>query len=259
MNANFEKLFAGRRPLSLRALRLPPALKVLVLAPHPDDFDAIGITMRLLKENGNAIYLGVAHTGSGVQDSYCSPPTRETTAAIREQEQRRSCRFFGLPEGRLTFLHFEEDEDQQPTASQKNLEHLRAYVLSIQPDLVLMPHGNDTNTGHQKMYGMFRQIASQADRPLAVFLNRDPKTIEMRIDLYSEFGENEAKWKAELLRYHDSQQQRNLNTRGHGFDQRILSVNRQIPREISVDSEYAEAFELELYGPGSETSNRRAF
>ncbi len=252
MNAKFEELFGGLRPVSMRALRLSASLKVLVLGPHPDDFDAIGVTMRLLKENGNPIHVGVAHTGSGVQDSYCSPPTLETKAAIREQEQRQSCRYFGLPEERLTFLRFYEDDEQQPIASQENLGRLRAYLLSVQPDLVFLPHGNDTNAGHQRMCRMFRRIASQRDQPLAAFLNRDPKTIGMRIDLYTEFGDDEAHWKAKLLRFHQSQQQRNLNTRGHGFDQRILSVNRQIAREISIDSQYAEGFELELYGAQSE-------
>jgi hypothetical protein len=95
---------------------------------------------------------------------------------------------------------------------------------------------------------MFRQIASGVDRPAAALLNRDPKTITMRIDVYTEFGEDEAKWKARMLRFHDSQQRRNLDTRGRGFHERILNTNRQIAREISCRSEYAEAFELELYG-----------
>jgi hypothetical protein len=198
--------------------------------------------------------VGVAHTGSGVQDSYCSPPTLEVKAAIREMEQRRSCRFFGLPDASLAFLHLEEDATVQPIASPKNLRLLRDFVLPHRPDIVFMPHGHDTNAGHQRMYYMFQQVALEAGYPLAALLNRDPKTISMRMDLYTAFEQEEAAWKAKLLRCHDSQQQRNLNTRGYGFDERILKVNRQIARELELSDEasfgaaFAEAFELELYG-----------
>jgi LmbE family N-acetylglucosaminyl deacetylase len=219
-----------------------------MLAPHPDDFDAIGVTMRFFKASGNRIDLGVVRSGSGVEDSYCSPPTLESKAALREQEQRRSCQFFGLPDANLTVLRLEEDDEGQPLDSPQNLRCLRAFILSKRPDILFLPHGRDTNIGHQRMYAMFRRFAGEIDYPLAAWLNRDPKTIAMRIDLYTAFGKDEAEWKAKLLRFHDSQHQRNLNTRGHGLDDRILNVNRQIAGEICADAEYAEAFELELYG-----------
>jgi len=38
----------------------------------------------------------------------------------------------------------------------------------------------------------------------------------MRCDAYLEYGEESAEWKGELLRFHRSQHQRNLNQRGHG-------------------------------------------
>ena len=95
---------------------------------------------------------------------------------------------------------------------------------------------------------MFRHIALQAEQPLAALMNRDNKTIKMRMDLYKSFGKEEAQWKAELLRCHDSQHQRNLNTRGYGFDKRILGENQRIAEELSLNAEYAEVFEVEFYG-----------
>ena len=65
----------------------------------------------------------------------------------------------------------------------------------------------------------------------------------MRYDFYTAFGPEEADWKATLLRFHQSQHQRNLNTRGKGFDERILEVNRQTADECPGDQEFAEAFE----------------
>ena len=73
-------------------------------------------------------------------------------------------------------------------------------------------------------------------------LVRDPKTLEMRLDLATAFGPEEATWKAELLRCDRSQHERNLRTRGTGFDERILATNREIGREIGL--EFAEGFEV---------------
>jgi LmbE family N-acetylglucosaminyl deacetylase len=248
MNRSLASLFPETRPLSLRSIHFPSDIRLLFIGPHPDDFDAVGVTMRLLQANGNSIDVGVVRTSSGVQDSYCSPATIELKAAIREQEQRRSCRFFGLSDTSLAFLRLEEDAEAHPAMTQPNIDCLQDFVRSKQPDIVLMPHGNDTNTGHQRLYAMVKRVICETGCPLTAFLNRDPKTIDMRIDLYTEFGEEDARWKAQLLRFHDSQHQRNLNTRNHGFDDRILSVNRQIAQEIRTGAKYAEAFELELFG-----------
>jgi LmbE family N-acetylglucosaminyl deacetylase len=39
---------------------MPPTLNLVVLAPHPDDFDAIGATMKYFHGNGNRIDVAVA-------------------------------------------------------------------------------------------------------------------------------------------------------------------------------------------------------
>jgi hypothetical protein len=72
----------------------------------------------------------------------------------------------------------------------------------------------------------------------------------MRCDVYTPFGEDLAAWKGELLRFHRSQHQRNLNRRGAGFDERILAVDRQNAAICSADAPYAEAFEVECFGDG---------
>jgi LmbE family N-acetylglucosaminyl deacetylase len=246
--------FAGGNqssPIPLQAFTFSRTLSLLVLAPHPDDFDAIGATMRYFWENGNPLHVAVATSGaSGVEDRFCSPPTVEAKAELREKEQRASCRFFGLPEAHLAFLHLEEDEAGHPLQCEANVERVRRHVLSKRPALVFLPHGHDTNPGHQRIYEMFRPVAREADYPLVAFLNRDPKTIRMRCDVYHGFGEKAAGWKGELLRFHQSQHQRNLNQRRYGFDERILRMNQQDAEACSVGAPYAEIFELEFYGAG---------
>ena len=88
MNAQLADILRMKRPLSIRSVDFPSELKVLALGPHPDDFDAIGVTMRFFKNNGNRIHVGVIRTSSGVEDSYVSPATPEIKAALRDEEQR---------------------------------------------------------------------------------------------------------------------------------------------------------------------------
>jgi len=221
---------------------------VLVLAPHPDDFDEIGVTLSCLRDNGNPIYVDVlSSSASGVEDSFCTPPTLERKAAVRENEQRESCRFFGLPESHLTFLRLPEDAEGHLLDSQEAVEQVRRRVAGVKPDLAFLPHGNDSNLGHQRAYSMFRKAACEAGYPITALLAKDPKTIGMRRDLYTVFGSEQAEWKAELLRFHQSQHQRNLNTRGYGFDERILRVNRDTARELSRDDMFAEVFEIQQW------------
>jgi len=246
MPSKFEPFLDKTRPLFLRSLPLAPTLRAVVLAPHPDDFDAIGITMRTLQENGNRIDVAVLTSGaSGVEDDFAPQLTNQGKAALREQEQAASCQFFGLPPERLTFLRLAEDAEGHLEVSEQNLRRLRAYWDTHLPDLVFLPHGNDTNAGHRRTYRLFRRLKEAEPRSVIALLNRDPKTIEMRQDVYSVFGEEEALWKGTLLRFHQTQHARNLRMRQHGFDERILRVNRQAARELGGAAAYAEVFELE--------------
>jgi len=240
-----------QRPLFFDTLRIDKAFVVAYLAPHPDDFDAVGMTMRRFRENGNRIELAVATSGaSGVEDAFVAEPSTATKALIREREQLESCGFFGLPREQVSFLRLEEDETGHPLVSSANATRITQFLTAKRPDIVLMPHGNDTNEGHRRIYTMFSEAARDLRLSVLLLLNRDPKTISMKNDLYTVFGEPDARWKAELLRFHQSQHQRNLNTRKIGFDRRILSVNRESALALNGRAEYAEAFEIALFQHG---------
>lgn len=244
----FQPFHSAQRPLLFDATAFSAELRVLVLAPHPDDFDVIGVTMRRFRENGNRIDVAVLTSGaSGVEDGFQPNLTNASKAAIREAEQRASCQFFGLPQDRLTFLRLQEDAEGHLEASEPNLERLRAFWLAHPADVVFLPHRNDTNAAHRRTDALFRQVVVAHPRPLAALFNRDPKTLAMRDDVMTLFAEAEAEWKGRLLRFHQTQHQRNLRTRGHGIDERILRVNRQTAARLKVPAEYAESFELELF------------
>jgi LmbE family N-acetylglucosaminyl deacetylase len=239
---------ADMRPLNLRELALPSPLTLVVLAPHPDDFDAIGVTLRFFHQRGDTIHLAVLTTGaSGVEDGFADAVTDEQKAVLREQEQRASCAFFGLPAERLTFMRLTPDEKGNPRLDDANQRRIRDYLVPLQPDLVFMPHGNDSNVTHQRTYALFRAVALAEQLKTCAILNQDAKTIAIRTDLYTPFDDEAAAWKAELLRLHRSQHQRNLNTRGHGFDERVLAINRTSAHELNDAIDYAEVFEIERF------------
>jgi LmbE family N-acetylglucosaminyl deacetylase len=235
------------RPFSIADLPVFAPLRILVLAPHPDDFDAIGVTIRHLHRQGHRISVAVVSgSWSGVLPGFAPGADRAALCARREAEQIASVRFFGLPEGRLQFLRLREEDPGDPVEDPTAEAAILDCLSGVSPDWVFLPHGNDTNAGHQRVYRMFHRIAEGRGRPLAAFLICDPKTLRFRKDAYMSFGETDAAWKSELLRCHLSQDHRNRTTRGIGFDERILGVNRALAAEQGSDAPYLEAFELLL-------------
>jgi len=249
MQAHPLDALLSQRPLLLSGLALPAPLTIAVLAPHPDDFDAIAVSLRHLQAQGHSIHVAVLTAGAnGVEDGWNGAQGPERKAAIREAEQRASCGFFGLPMDRLVFLRLWEGGGE-PARDEADYRKLRSYLRSMRPDMVFLPHGNDSNKTHRRTYETFASIVAADKLRVHACLNLDAKTVSMRADLYMYFGEEEAAWKAKLLRFHRSQQERNLKTRGHGFDQRVLEVNRGSAAKAGGPLPYAEVFELRSF-PG---------
>jgi len=246
-----KTLRAGNHPAPIDSIGLSPALRLLVLAPHPDDFDAIAVTLRYFQARGNDIHLAVLSGGSkGVLDSYADPPTWEQKARVREQEQLDSCAFFGLPPARTSFLRLPEAADGELAHNLSNASRVRTQIRETSPDVLFLPCGNDSNTGHRRCYDMARAAALALGRPLLALYNKDAKTLSFQPDLYTGFDESQADWKRTLLRFHGSQQARNIKLRNHGFDDRILRFNRELAQALGREAPYAEAFRFELFLPG---------
>jgi LmbE family N-acetylglucosaminyl deacetylase len=228
-----------KAPIDFAETTFMGSLSALVAAPHPDDFDAIGVSLKRFAAGGGKLHLAVfAGAWSGVEDSFCKPPSIAAKSRCREHEQLASCRFFGLSEDSVYFLRMREDSAGNIMDLEDNFQILNSLVKNIQPDLIFMPHGNDTNPDHR----LARAMVARFNIP--VLCNRDPKTIAMQDELITWFDKDEADWKAELLRCHKSQHQRNLNTRGHGFDERILKVNHLIAEKLGGKLPYAESFNI---------------
>ena len=261
MNPDLQKFLDCPRPAAVPAMRWPVELRLFVLAPHPDDFDAIGVTLRFFQQNGNPIQLAVVSgSASGVLDEFCAPSDKATKAVVREHEQHDSLRFFGLSEEHVTFLRLKEEDTGAPLDDTENEAAIRRQLLAHRPQIVFLPHGADSNAGHRRVHAMFLRAAATLDEPPAAFLIRDPKTLSFRADLYMPFDEEAARWKRRLLLHNRSQEHRNRRQRDHGFDDRILDVNRQIAAEMNCGAPFAEAFQVEaiLHRTGCEPKRRTA-
>jgi len=240
-------VLAGAGPRSLRHVDFPQPLEVVVMAPHPDDFDAIGLTLRHMHAQGHRLHVAVLTGGaSGVDDGFGGATDPGAKIELREAEQRASCAFFALPPGRLHFLRLWDASTEADDAAR-----LQDWMAARPADLVFMPHGNDSNKTHRRTYEAVCAAARELRWQAWACLNRDAKTLGMRADLHFGFGEEDAAWKAQLLRFHRSQQERNLRARGSGFDARVLEVNRRAARELGLAVEYAEVFELQALGQQS--------
>jgi LmbE family N-acetylglucosaminyl deacetylase len=180
---------------------------------------------------------------------------QEIKGKIRQKEQTQSAEMFGLVPDRLAFLGIEEDKELD---SPENLARIRDQLESVEPDIVIMPIGKDPNRTHACVYQVFRKCANnlklKTKKTIVALYNEDPKTIEIRKDLFVLFGEEGADWKRALLKIHDSQQERNIHSRGIGFDERILHMNHLSWRHLVETStpvgswaKYAEVFEIELF------------
>ena len=123
-------------------------------------------------------------------------------------------------------------------------------LQQVDPQIVVIPHGLDSNSGHRRTYRLVLEQVKALTHPVVLFCCLDPKTLEIRPNAFAWYGEEEARWKRALLRCHDSQQQRNLDTRGAGFDDRILGLNADVAAKHGGADVYAEAFEVRVVNDG---------
>lgn len=243
---NLDFLLDGTRPTDLRQVAWPQKMTLLVTAPHPDDFDAISVTLRYMVSQGHTLYALVAETGSGIDKVYGAQMDAPMRRTHRNREQISSFRYFGLSAEKYRICGLENADDDQVADTPANRAFLAEQIQLIHPDMLFMPHGNDTNRAHRAMYAMAHAITDSLTWPIALMLNSDVKTVDMKKDFYLGFGVRDAIWKAGLLRCHDSQHQRNLRDRGYGFDARVLMLNKRTAMSLALAEPYAGSFELEL-------------
>lgn len=267
-----EILFLGEKAAGRRWIEPPVGGTVLALAPHPDDPDAVAVTLRVFARAGCRVsYAVTGGATGGVTDQYArgwakaagksSKDLETCKLELRRAEQLASAEKSGIVDGEVVFLEGgTEDDFGDLTETPGNASLLGELLKNEAPDIVALPHGEDTNVGHAALYNLFRALASKLaagrNRPLLALYIHDPKTTAINEQLVVPFDGEAARWKASLLRCHDSQQQRNIEQRGYGLDERILKLNRKIQTDLQNrvlepwkdECLYAESFQIELFG-----------
>ena len=220
---------------------------ILVLCPHPDDFDIAAVTLRHFKENSAEITAYIAPTWSGILDSfYDQKVSNEQKIQTRVEEQRQSLNFFGLESSKIHFFPNTMDLDQngEMTDSQANYELIENAILSSKPDAIFIPHYNDPNPAHSAMYKTVKEVVIKQELQLDLYLQMDPKTKGIEANAYTPISVEAEKWKRQLLNHHKTQSHRNFETRGIDFAERILSTNKAAAEKLKLEQQYAEVFEI---------------
>ena len=239
--------------------------RVALIAPHPDDFDILAATMALFAERpgGCDIRVCVLSCGSGVEDSFCTEkrgvaPTPPAIRKIRRGEQQAGCNFFEEKyPGSVTLKFLELEESGAPDyayatrgqtlLTSANYDTFALYLSEVDPDVVMLPAvyetlpaaepspmpGGPGNSGHYRCGKLVEEALRRSGRPTALLQHADPKTVSMRRDLFTPYDAETREWKAEMLRLHESQHVRNLETRGVGFDSRILAPELVNAKELA--------------------------
>lgn len=144
----------------------------------------------------------------GVQDVFFDSSDWNLKAEAREREQLESARLFGLDNDQIHFLRQLEAEDGELDDNPENRCTFAKAIIDDAPSIWCLPYGKNANTAHQRTYTMAKALAQQHQHPVLLLCNKDAKTLEFETHFFMEFGEEEAKWKAQLLRCHHSQQAR---------------------------------------------------
>ncbi len=127
----------------------------MVLGPHPDDPESVAIACRLFMRNGCDIrYCIVTLSPAGVEDIYAdrwraavSTPLDEVKMEIRRTEQVQAAERFGLAADDLIFLGLQKGEGGT-LDSAENRRIIEDLLVTMAPDIVIMPVGRDTNATH---------------------------------------------------------------------------------------------------------------
>ena len=123
-----------KKIITLSKFAIKSGSSVVVMAPHPDDFDAIAVTLKRLAGRGAKIMLAVMTGGaSGVEDSFGDFVSDADKTQLREAEQRDSCRLFDLNDEAISFLHLDEDDSSELLQTPGNQQVIKTYLDNSNP------------------------------------------------------------------------------------------------------------------------------
>jgi N-acetylglucosamine malate deacetylase 1 len=118
-------------------------MKVLIIAPHPDD-EVLGCggTIKKYTQNGDIVYLCIA------TKAY-APDWSEEFLKNRLEEIKKANKILGIK--KTYFLNF--PAVKLDTISQKKInDSLSSIIKKIGPEIIFLPHIGDTNKDHRLIF-----------------------------------------------------------------------------------------------------------
>lgn len=118
-------------------------MKILVLAPHPDD-EVLGCGGAIKKhtQEGDEVYLCVVTKGY-------APDWSEESLKAKRKEAEDSSKFLGIK--KVIFLDF--PAVKLDTVPQKDInDKITKCILELKPEVLYIPHGGDLNKDHQIVF-----------------------------------------------------------------------------------------------------------
>jgi LmbE family N-acetylglucosaminyl deacetylase len=150
--------------LTRRVVPHPPATRVVMVAPHPDDnlFGPGGTALRLLAA-GIPVHWVCVTDGR----AFVAPRSeRLRMAAIRADEERAVARFLGLAEPELYAIP--EDELATPARQDEVVARLAATLARVRPDALFVPWFLDSHPLHRLTCHLAARALAQYEHDLLV-------------------------------------------------------------------------------------------
>jgi len=140
-------------------------LRILVIAPHPDDETlACGGTIAKKIKEGHDVRIVFLTDGRNSHlhtlEIY-TDPSPEQLALIRVQEAQSATAILGVPPENLIFLDL--TSDALVDGREAVIKTIRQVFLGIMPDEIYYPDGLDSHRTHKAAYTILRNVLEQVD------------------------------------------------------------------------------------------------
>lgn len=131
--------------------------RVLVFSPHPDD-DLIGCGGSIAKHIKQENQVTIVYMTSG--DAGSLKYSKEELTKIREEETEEAAKIFGLND--LIFLR---NPDGYVEYNKDNLVKIISVIREKKPNLIYIPHENDSHKDHAKTHELVTEAIDRASGP----------------------------------------------------------------------------------------------
>ena len=143
--------------LAKKKITIPIAKNILVFAPHPDD-DIIGCAGLLAHQRNAGSTITITYITSG--DAAYWPDGPAALAQTREKEAFAACRLIDVEN--LIFLR--QPDGKVSTHQKEIMQRIIPIILSIKPDIILIPHKNDAHKDHQATYDIVTGVLPEINK-----------------------------------------------------------------------------------------------